>query len=325
MLRATLIAAIAWLALAVPAQAETVAVQSGEHGDFTRLVLDFALPTTWQMVRTPEGYAVTVDQPGLEFDLSSVYRVITQDRLSTIWTDPATGALTLGIGCACHAFPFEMASDVLVIDLRDGPAPPASSFEYAADGELMPPLTPRAAKRPKTRPMPPVAETRQETVPSLADGPVYDWIAAAGAAAKPVPVTTQAVTTPEVPASEPAPHLDQAALQDALLRQISKGAARGTVEIAPAMRNHAAATEPAMTDTPAGHDPMVQIAVDGAGWVDPDATDREADRMTATGATCIPDSAVDVAAWGDARPVAVAMGSRTGAIYGDIPVTERLF
>lgn len=154
--------------LGSPLSAQVVSVKSGEHGDFTRLVLTLPEEGAWRLGRTEHGYEVEIGRGKPSFDLSDVYRLITNDRLRTIWADPATGRLHLGIGCACHAIPFEFGPRNIVIDIRPGNAPTGSSFESPiSGGSALAALGRIEATRPKARPDLP--EVAPET-------PSYEWL-----------------------------------------------------------------------------------------------------------------------------------------------------
>lgn len=352
---------VLWLCLltVADARAEQVSVQSGEHDGFTRLVFDFTAPVGWQLTRTDAGYRLALDRPDMRYDLTDVYRPIGRTRLASVWADPENGALMLGIGCACHAFPFELRPDVLVIDLRDGPPPPGSSFEMAQDGQVMAPIAARAEARPRSRPE---GEADTATVAVGPDEPVYDWLklmmrgeAVADAAAQddaPSAIGDVEVTSNDHEMAEPGQEKtrhgdspladDQAghaaagdqpdkmpqkteatpddthnALRDEILRQISDGAARGTVELAPRLP----ATRDSLPSI-SGHDPLPQIRIGGIG-IDPAAKDRPDNVLTAEGERCLPDSAVDLATWGSDAPVAQTMAGRTAAVYGEFDRVDR--
>lgn len=139
-----------FLAAPVLAQTSTVTVKSGDHSAFTRLVLTFPTPVDWTLGRTGGGYGLRIAKPGLRYDLASVYRVITKERLRSIWVDPASGDLLLGVDCPCHAVPFELGSTTLVIDIKDGPPPQGSSFELSlGDGTTAAPIQPAPVQRPR--------------------------------------------------------------------------------------------------------------------------------------------------------------------------------
>lgn len=149
------------------AWAEVAKIRSGNHADFTRLTVTTEQKHGWSLGRTNSGYALSIDTKDPRFDLTEVYRAIGHERLQTIWADPSTGALHLGIACACHIIPFEFSDSVLVLDIKPGPPPENSIYEKLIEtdeqaGEL---ADVAAAQRPRSRPK---AENQ-----NLQDS--YDW------------------------------------------------------------------------------------------------------------------------------------------------------
>ncbi len=202
------------LLLAVPAQAQTVSVKSGEHGAFTRLVLTYPAPVDWVLGRTEGGYGLRIPGTKRPYDLSSVYRPITRDRLRTIWVDPSTGDLLLGVDCACHAIPFELSATILVIDIKDGPPPQDSSFELSlGDGTARPPIQAAQPQRPRRN-------TRR-------DAP-YDWLAT-------LPAAAGQETDPAQQADRASAELEaDLRLEDfraMLIDEVGRGATQGVVEV----------------------------------------------------------------------------------------------
>jgi len=264
------------LLLAPAATAQTVSVKSGAHDGFTRLVLELGRPVDWQLGRTADGYALRLEPPGARFDLSQVYQLIGRERLAAIWVEPDTNQLKLGIGCACHAIPFEFRPGVIVIDLRDGRPPQGSSFELALEGEAPPPLEVRVLPRPRARPS------------SLA---TYDW-----RTADQVPHSTG------LPLAINDPALTQ--LRNTLLLQLSRGAAQGVVQIAEEI------PEPQQRPGPLAQVRIVEYPGLFAG-----TGGESSPALTGSGAACLPDSALDMAAWGSDQPVSAQIAlSATGLI-----------
>lgn len=192
MIRASLLL----LVLGVPAQAQPARVLSGEHADFTRLVIELPAGTDWFVGRTQTGYAFAAGD-GLkpDYDLSTVWQRIPRTRLTDLAVDPTSGALSLVLGCDCHVFPFEYGAGIVVLDIKEGPAPAGSVFEAAFPSTTV-------------------------AVPNT--GLAYDWLANRGTApvpdvALPLPLDTGTVSL------EP--------LRDELLEQIAKGAADGVVDM----------------------------------------------------------------------------------------------
>lgn len=164
MMRAIL--AVAFALAFGAAKAEVVRVTSGEHPDFTRVVIEYPTAVDWKVGRTSEGYELRLPDAGMQYDLSRAFDLIGKDRLAAIWSDPDSGALHFGIGCSCFAMPFELRPGTVVVDIRNGLAPKGSSFEVPLDGGAAPELSDRPQVRPVGRPDP--SGPRQ----------VYDWTTA---------------------------------------------------------------------------------------------------------------------------------------------------
>ena len=130
------------------AHAEAVKVTSGDHPDFTRIVIEYPGPVDWKVGRTADGYELRLPGGAAQYDLSEVFGLIGKDRLAAIWADPDTGALHFGIGCACFAMPFEFRPGTVVVDIRNGVPPKGSSFEEALDGSIAPGLAVKPLIRP---------------------------------------------------------------------------------------------------------------------------------------------------------------------------------
>ena len=260
--------ALALMAAAAAAQPATVTVRSGEHAGFTRLALLLPAPGNWRFGRTPTGYELRLDRAGILFDLSGVFAFIRRDRLASLWSDPATGALVLGIGCACHAVAYAAQPTVIVIDIRDGAAAAGSGFETAIgdpSGLTLPALSGRPVLRPRARP----AEIEAPAAP-------YDWRSAA--AAPPAPAKAFDPTS-----------LPGVRLREAIARQIGAASVRGLVDAA--VRLPAAVAPDAAPDAP----PAAPVALPSAApdnlRVRPAGTDPP-DALAADGGACVGDEAI---------------------------------
>jgi len=293
-LRFLLALLLALLAGPITARARAIVVQAGEHPGFSRLVLELGQPVPWALGRTADGYELKLDGADARFDLSQVYRLIPHDRLAAIWVDPASGNLRLGVGCACHAIPFEFRPDVLVVDLKDGPPPRDSSFENALGGAGMARLAARAVPRPRGRPGGQPAS--------------YDWRAAALAAAP-----AAARSAPARPLSLPALKVDLAPLRDTLLQQLSEGAAQGVVEMSlpqPQDGNPPTAARPA-----SGLVAPVRVGED-LGFVAAPVP-QASGQLTADGRGCLVDDRLAIATWGQDLPVAEQMAPTLTGLLGE--------
>lgn len=282
-----------WLLLLVPASAQVVTVQSGQHDGFTRLVLTLPEPGGWDFGRTADGYAFSARRGTVRYDLSTVYQRIARDRLSALWVDPDTGVLRLGLGCDCHAIATPFRPGIIVIDIADGPAPSASPFEaaFANAGRSVPMVAEQAAVRPRARPSnlkpPGLTPAPQATVtlppPNPGERPA------------------SAALLPTIPLEVPSGR--SSALRDALLRDLSRGIAQGAVTPVQAVPPPPAAAAAPM---------VAEAATDGQVAVRQPGVPPRVDR-TIQGQACIADDRLDLAAWGDAGSAADQLArGRTG-------------
>lgn len=288
------------LVMAVPlmAAAAPVVVKSGEHDGFTRLVLEYEGPVNWQVGRTSDGYELRLEGEAPAYDLSVVFDIIGKSRLAAIWVDPASKDLRIGIACNCHAIPFEFRPGIVVIDLRDGGPPKGSSFELALDGSDIDIRPVRPAPRPKARP----------TLPKSGG---YDWIrlavpprGAAPAAEKPMPAKADPAPV-ELDVIDP----DFQPLRDSLLRQLSRGAAQGVVEMALPRLPEAQRQGPPFPSVRIGDGELPGVSA-GAGL-------PEHQNIASEGRECVPAEALDIASWGDERPVFEQMAEAMGGLSGE--------
>lgn len=203
---------------ASPAFARSVEVTSGEHDGFTRVVLNFGKALDWTFGRTLDGYRFRpIGQPA-DYALDPVFEKIGKSRLAAISENLETYELDIGFACACHAIAFEFRPGIIVIDLRDGPPPNGSSFENALPELSVPPAPPPPTPQP--------AEVSSQVQPLA-----YNWLNRFS----PLAMQGAAVTTdPARPSLAPPPSSipDLQPLRDQLLRQLSRGASEGVIELA---------------------------------------------------------------------------------------------
>lgn len=122
------------LVAALPrAWAQTVGVQSGEHSDFTRLVLDIGPTRDWRLEREGDLVRVVLDPPVDGFDIARVFDLIPRTRLAGL----AEGnGLALSLACACRIDAQRYGERFLLLDIRDalpGADAPDSAAGLAAE------------------------------------------------------------------------------------------------------------------------------------------------------------------------------------------------
>jgi hypothetical protein len=282
-----------FLLLAGPGLAQTVTVQSGEHGRFTRISLNFPTLPQWTMGRTDSGYALETASIRFSYNLSDVYRRIGHQRLKTISANPETGALELGIDCLCYALPYEFSDRALVIDIYDGSPPAQSSFEQ--------PLYVKS--EPEPDPVKPESAAQR-----------YDWIRDQ----PPKPATAvislaETAQKPESPAVEPAPPdglqqaLDHARFREELVQEIARGATEGKVNLTLERKP----SSPQSLDA----NGQVRVTVGELPGLDISTESGASAPLTETGNTCPDDEALNIRHWVEGADPAEALAAvQTGLV-----------
>lgn len=330
-----LLLAAALIAIAPAAQAEVIAVRTGEHDGFSRVVLPLAEPAEgWRFGRLDDGYQLRLGRGGVQFDLSRVFDKIPKTRLAAISADDATGRLTLRLACACHAEIFPFRSTRLVIDIRPGAAPANSPFER--------PLPPDVA--PRSRPPAPPRQAMAS----------YDW--------REVPLAPLPAPPPPKIDLPAAPNPAIARGRAALLKQLSRAGAQGLIDIDPRQialpqhpgegTDHHPDPHPAQPPVPhaappsetaddraqttgrdTAHMPAQPSSADAAGAagatgesqdrlhiktvLDRDGAASAAPGLSAQGGSCPPDEALAIENWADDTPPAEQFATRRRALLGE--------
>lgn len=196
-----------------PVFSQVIFVKSGEHGSFTRLVLQFPQSPDWRFGRTVSGYELEISGTQPRYDLSEVYRPIGKERIRSIWADPKTGRLQLGIGCKCHALVDASQDRLIVIDIHDGEPLTDLAFEATLGGDRLPPLGPAKTPRPRARPQ------NENTAPP------YNWLQAE---AEPKPEAETKELELRLPIAE-----DLQKFRADLITQLDRASSDGVVRLTP--------------------------------------------------------------------------------------------
>lgn len=109
--------------------ADSAVVTTGEHSDFTRIVVTLPTPTPWRLGRVADGYTLSVDRQGLEYDLTGAFKRIPKTRIADVSQVPTTSDLHIVAACACHVTAFAFRPNVIVVDIKAGEPPAKSAFE----------------------------------------------------------------------------------------------------------------------------------------------------------------------------------------------------
>lgn len=115
--------------------AQTLTVQSGEHADFTRLVILTQDAPEWELGRVEGGYEFRPENTALDYDASRVFNLVPRKRLQDI-EKRQDGRLFFAVECECNINAFQIAAGI-VIDFRDGLPQEGSRFETAFAEEIV--------------------------------------------------------------------------------------------------------------------------------------------------------------------------------------------
>ncbi|MEM7722757.1 MAG: hypothetical protein AAF376_10310 [Pseudomonadota bacterium] len=194
---------LAFVIMAQPSLAQPVAVQSGEHPGFTRLVLDIGADRTFEIEQVDQTARVSFDPVIPSFDIARVFDLIPRTRLSGL---TASDGLQLDLACACGVSAARFQERYLVIDVADTPVAP----------EIVPPSTVDEAHAQARR------LAAAEALPDLTE------LVLNGSDA-----TEQALLTPPIdatPSQQPNIALEEAARL--MAEQLARAAASGLLQVA---------------------------------------------------------------------------------------------
>jgi hypothetical protein len=300
---------------AAPMLAQNVVVRSGEHEGFTRLVLDFPARLDWQDQTREDGITITFPGGRPTFDLSRVFGRLTQGRLARIGAPKGSGQLDLTFGCACTTRTFWHSQSMLVLDIL---AP--GTAEHSAARRLQAPLAEGA-----TVDLREPWEARAESS------------AARLVASRLAPLSATNKTSAPLGLEDALP-----AVRRSLLAQIAQSANQGLVQplrtpdlgnmTRPPQRPLATAIEIVPSDGMAtGAEPPLTESLPLAtlGNLRVTGTIDQAPGLAFSSAlsdaiqtACLPDTVLDVAAWGVQKPLADQIGTLSPRLSGEFDVVN---
>lgn len=243
-------------------------VTTGEHSDFTRLVVTLSEESDWRLGRVSDGYTLSVNQQDLEYDLRKAFTRIPKTRLADVRQVPQTSDLHIVAACPCYVTAFAFRSNVIVIDIRVGAPPADSVFEE--------PLISFAAAKPSpTNPVPSISEPGAEIA--------LDWTGRLNVSPKPAKPGRDLM--PQLPAG----------FRETIVEQLGSAASQGLVTLE--------STKPREAKEPPATATSVQPMVDTPFRVMTEAgmemrLGGSLDQEPALQEECLPGDAVDLAAWG---------------------------
>lgn len=290
--------------LSPPVYAQQVAVQTGEHASFTRVVVTIPSETPWQLGRNDAGYLLRL--PGVAgYDLRRFFDLIPRTRIEGVSESTTAGELQFAVRCLCYAEAFLDNSNVLVIDFRDGAAPETAAFETGIDPPVLSveDTSPRLVAQPnglagsRLLPVifPPEDRVRQPDIEMQPE--------------EPIAVEEEFVSPEPLDLAQPIQDSDLLALEQSITESLSRGLSQGVLE---------ADLDPnADTADPLGLDDVMSPGLETRTGIDLTALPPDAPTLrTQEGQVCLPDRYFDVGGWGDdgtfSQQMSVARANLTG-------------
>ncbi|MFC4731105.1 hypothetical protein [Salipiger abyssi] len=294
MIRAAVLMA-ALLLGSLPAFAQEIRVRSGEHGDFTRLVLDLPRDMQWRLSQPEARQAeIRFETGGYVFDFSDVFARIDRARVADLSVLAEGSGIRIDLACACAASAFLLRERMLVVDIRAGtpplpePSPPSPASKALSELRVGPDVGIG----------PPPAENAllpAFSLPTIAD-------------------------TGSVPAEAPA--IDPGAFERMLSEQLATAATEGLLN--PALRD--------LLRPNAARDASPEVYEDSvSGTGDAASTARTAieaaiagqdpydlqSRIRIGGTACVRDDRLDLASWGGDETLETIIPELRARLYGE--------
>ncbi len=128
--------------------AQTVQIRSGEHENFTRLVMTLPARMEWQTETREGGASLVFERSGLVFDTSRVFDRVTRARLADIAAPAGQSRLDLSFACDCSLLTFWHDRNMLVVDISASADPSTAAGAAILQPPPQPLRQPHGTSRP---------------------------------------------------------------------------------------------------------------------------------------------------------------------------------
>ena len=267
------------LLLGGPAAAQQIAVRSGEHETFSRLVFMLPPGTAWTTERVPGGYRLTTPGQETRFDLSRVFDLIPKTRILSVTPDVDARSVFIATSPSVRLESFPLPIGAAVIDIVDG-LEPATPIPVAPAAQSFRPLPDRGYLDlywAKPRPEAPAADPVPEAAPARLVSPLA--------------LPDARVSTAE---RDLVDQLGRAASQGLITMELPKQAPKEASD--PAARTASEQTAPPDAETKT-------LALQSETVIDRDTAAAFArHQLSESGHSCPPDETFDILSWQTDKP-----------------------
>lgn len=322
--------------------AQNVKVISGEHVDFSRLVVLFSTPPEWTFGRVAGGYEFRPTDLNANYDLDSVFNYIPKDRITEI-KSRSGGRLFLQVDCTCHADAFEIRQGI-VLDIKDGPSPQTALFETMLT-DLSDEDAPSAPEQPNARRWSSAFDPDLASPDAFRTEPNLTPFSWTGDLDSPTTVFARNETNTggmAIPDSDEQPPLEEQvqSIQEELIAQLGRAASQGVIRAEPsALGPEFEKPEPSVEEEipPSPENPVADVphspsSIDILSETPNVTIETAVDRgMTRTdeivplaqdGASCISDDRLDIPKWGVPPNGETIFATHRDAIVGEFDVAD---
>ncbi|WP_417839773.1 hypothetical protein [Tritonibacter scottomollicae] len=102
------------------AEAQTIVTRSGEHEDFSRLVMRIPDGVEWSLTQSDRIATINVGSPTAVFNTRGVFDLIPRTRIQDIRQSGPGQPLRIDLGCECSVDYYQQSDGYLVVDVREG-------------------------------------------------------------------------------------------------------------------------------------------------------------------------------------------------------------
>ena len=283
--------------------AQTLEVRSGEHADFTRLVIRLPDDTPWRLAQDGRMAQLIVDGADIDFNTDTVFARIPRTRLEGLSQPDSGGVLQLALACNCPVSSFVEQGNYLVLDI--GEAIEGQPIQTGIGVETQALQEERDAEVAPTVPFPLLGP---ETAPGALLANSISSLNRASAVIGGSPVETAA--TDDAPSAE-----GLAQSERILEEQISRAATQGLVAVdAQALSDIGQRLE----NTEGAPNPATSLNIRAVTSVDRDMTPAlQGMSLSGNSAYCLDPDVVDLPRWGDDRPFGHQVGAFRTRMAGE--------
>ncbi len=331
----------------------SIVVRSGEHADFSRLVIDEPLTESWSLQSYQDHAVIVLNGVDAKFDTGKVFDLIPRTRVAELESLAKDGgsALVIRFACECHVEAFETTGRRIVADIKFGALPNITAFEPTSPLTDVEPHSESAAIENFSDPSSLFAQSRLD-FPRLESG--------IEAEISPVIVLKNDIIVPEeraaaqestvadaTNAQNPDANLDSevAKAQRELFAQLARSIDQGIIEVVDPVESTARSDESIGIDEPEPNNEMIAGHVDRAlrdddvavleatptdSSAEVDASqhlaaqtvlDRDSPQTHAAAGSeirnCLPQSDFEIAAWAEDKPLFEQLANLNSKILGE--------